>query len=111
MDLNLPVTPATITPEQRTVAETWGLVSQTGVQLLGAYKRLRVLAGYTASGKNPHGLTVEQAFAAIEASKTGNLDAQALGELAKIIKAVLNYVKPGTVIDDVPEATITLPSA
>lgn len=111
MELNISVTPATpATPEARTVAEIWGTIDRQAVQLLQSYNQLRQLTGYTASGKNRNGLTTNEVFAAVEAAKPGNLGAQDLGDLAKVIKAVINYCRPGTITDDVPAATITVPA-
>lgn len=110
MELNISVAPASApTAAARTVTDIWNTIDRQAVMLLQAYKQLRDLTGYTASGKNRYGLTVEEVFTAVEGAKPGNLSAQDLGDLAKVVKGVINYCRPGTITDDVPAATITVP--
>lgn len=109
MNLEISIPGVEPTPEEKTVAEIWRLVNHQALRLLNAYHQLRAATGYTATGTNRYGLTIEEAFAAIEKAQPGGLTAQDLGDLAKISKAVINHARPGTIADEVPEATITLP--
>lgn len=116
--MNLPTT-QNQTPQQRTAAAIGAVATRAAADLKRAYEQLRRLTGYTPSGLNPDGLTVDECWAAVEAQRPANIDSVELARLAQATKAMVNlFVKVTdangtpvpTINDAVPEATITFPA-
>jgi hypothetical protein len=105
-------TPAPVlTPTQQTVVAIQQILQTAAIQLVASYKQARRMSGFTADGNNPFGLTTEEVFAAIEVAKPCGVNAAGLANFAILIKTVFEAIQPGVIVDEVPTAIITMPSA
>lgn len=92
--------PVTLAEKQAvTKADIQTLLGQTAVQVNSSYRRLMQLVH-----ANPFGLTPEQVAAGLSEDDLTILRKQAI-----LIRTLINYFKPGTITDLIPEATITMP--
>lgn len=92
--------PTTLAEKQAvTKADMQTLLGQTAVQVNSAYRRLSALVY-----QNQFGLTPQQVGASLSQEDSVMLRTQAI-----LIKSLINHLRPGTIVDDIPEATITLP--
>lgn len=64
----------------------------------------------TIDGKRQRVFRPDLAYAAIVANTQIDLTADELRDSAMVAKAVINRRTPGSIVDDVPEAIITLPT-
>lgn len=92
--------PSTLAEKQAvTKADMQTLLGQTAVQVNSAYLRLMRLVY-----QNQFSLTPQQVAASLSQEDSVMLRTQAI-----LIKSLINHLRPGTIVDDIPEATITLP--
>ena len=93
--------PTTLMEKQDiTKADMQNLLGQTAVQVNSAYVRLMQLVY-----RNQFGLTPAEVVAELSQEESVMLRTQAI-----LIKSLINHLRPGTIDDMVPTATITLPA-
>jgi len=98
-------TPTAMTAEQRIVAQLDSAIKAAATAQKQAYSQCRRLL------LNSSAIVPDQVFAAFAANTTTGLTAAQLVAMAQVSKASLNLFQPGLIVDDVVEATITLPAA
>lgn len=93
-----------VTPEQAVARGIDSLLMQAAQANKLAYEGVRALIH-----KNGAKFTADQVYAAWAANTQTGLTPEQLADAAMLMKATLNLFTPGTIVDDVPEATITFP--
>jgi hypothetical protein len=87
-----------------------GQLRQAATAMLQAYQNIRktIYANDTVPAFKDMPFSVEAAYAAFQQFTTTGLTAEQLGQAARMIKTLVNRFAPGTIVDEVPEVTITL---
>ncbi len=110
--MSLFVKPAITPPtkEQQVALKIDINLRNAAISLKNAYSAVRAAIYDNPAFKDEYGVTDSNAiYTAFVTNTTTGLTAEQLVEAAIIVKSVVNKFAPGTIVDDVPEATITLP--
>ena len=94
--------PPTQTPEQLVTDQIDNRLRSTAQMLIASYNSVRHLIYDNPAFANPNDV-----YAAFQANTTTGLTPDQLGQAARAIKALINTFAPGTIVDEVPQATIT----
>ncbi len=101
--------PNTLTPEQKVSKQIDKELRQVANSMKVAYLNVRKLIYQNPAFVDEYGVfDPNKVFAAFSENTTTGLTVEQLGDSARITKAVLNEFAPGTIVDSVPPASITL---
>ncbi len=103
-------TPPAPTKEQRVAAQIDTSLRNAAIALRNSYNQIRALIYTNPSFKDEYGVVDSNAiYAAFAANTTTGLSVQELAEAAILVKTIVNRFATDTIVDPVPEATITMP--